>query len=167
MTARERRKLRRTAIHEAGHAVADVYLRNGLHRATIVATDNALGHVASRHLPRDHRVALEVGVPTPAQRRRIEAKATALLAGPAAERRFVGRWDWIGASSDIDDLTDLALNMAEDDTEHGPTRWFAKIQERAVGFVDEHWEEIGCVADALMDRRTLSAPAVRKLVAGD
>ena len=52
---------RATAVHEAGHAVAAVALGRGIIRATIVPTEDTLGQVIRRQLPRKLYEAVEFG----------------------------------------------------------------------------------------------------------
>ncbi len=99
---RNRRDLRVTALHEAGHAVAMYNLptQDPVLQITIVPRGNSLG--ATWHIPRDDASNLT--------RNQMFEEIVALLGGRVAEALFVGDIS-VGASSDIDRATELARDM--------------------------------------------------------
>jgi hypothetical protein len=130
-------QLQRTALHEAGHAVAGAVLRLGLQWVSIVPNEaeDQLGVCAFRS-----RGALEYDEPAPARTpgnaaseaahrawvrhtaRRVQAircrapgQIVATLAGPISERRLVPELPWDDATSagDVEDAHGIASALAE------------------------------------------------------
>ena len=97
-----RKDLRETAIHEAGHAVAMYHLptQDKVLSITIVPRGQSLG--ATWHVPRDDAFNMT--------RTQMFEEIVSLLAGRVAEALFVGDIS-VGASNDIDRATKLAKDM--------------------------------------------------------
>ncbi len=100
---RNRRDLRETAIHEAGHAVAMQALptQDPVMQITIVPRGQSLG--ATWSLPRDDSANMT--------RNQMFEQIVALLGGRVAEDLFLGDIS-VGASNDIQRATKLARDMA-------------------------------------------------------
>ena len=99
---RQRKDLRETAIHEAGHAVAMYNLptQDPVLQITIVPRGQSLG--ATWHIPRDDSFNLT--------RNQMYEQIVGLLGGRVAEALFLGDIS-VGASNDIDRATKLARDM--------------------------------------------------------
>ncbi len=99
---RQRKDLRETAIHEAGHAVAMYHLptQDPVLQITIVPRGQSLG--ATWHIPRDDAFNLT--------RNQMYEEIVGLLGGRVAEALFLGDIS-VGASNDIDRATKLARDM--------------------------------------------------------
>jgi cell division protease FtsH len=99
---RNRRDLRVTAIHEAGHAVAmhSLPTQDPVLQITIVPRGQSLG--ATWHIPRD-----DSSNPT---RNQMYEQIVGLLGGRVAEDLFLGDIS-VGASNDIERATKLARDM--------------------------------------------------------
>ena len=99
---RQRKDLRETAIHEAGHAVAMYHLptQDPVLQITIVPRGRSLG--ATWHIPRDDAFNMT--------RNQMFEEIVALLGGRVAEALFLGDIS-VGASNDIDRATKLARDM--------------------------------------------------------
>ena len=99
---RNRKDLKETAIHEAGHAVAMYHLptQDEVRHITIIPRGNSLG--ATWHLPKDDASSLT--------RNEMYEQIVSLLGGRVAEALFVGDIS-VGASNDIDRATKLAKDM--------------------------------------------------------
>ena len=97
-----RKDLRETAIHEAGHAVAMYHLptQDKVLSITIVPRGQSLG--ATWHVPRDDAFNMT--------RNQMYEEIVSLLAGRVAEALFVGDIS-VGASNDIDRASKLARDM--------------------------------------------------------
>ncbi len=97
-----RRDLKVTAIHEAGHAVATYFLptQDPVRHITIVPRGQSLGSTWS--LPRDDSSNMT--------RNQMYEEIVTLLGGRVAEELFVGDIT-VGASNDIDRATKLAKDM--------------------------------------------------------
>ena len=99
---RQRKDLRETAIHEAGHAVAMYHLptQDPVLQITIVPRGQSLG--ATWHIPRDDSFNMT--------RNQMYEQIVGLLGGRVAEALFLGDIS-VGASNDIDRATKLARDM--------------------------------------------------------
>ena len=99
---RQRRDLKITAIHEAGHAVAMYHLptQDPVLQITVIPRGQSLG--ATWHIPRD-----DAFNPT---RNQMYEEIVSLLGGRVAEALFVGDIS-VGASNDIDRASKLARDM--------------------------------------------------------
>lgn len=99
---RQRKDLKETAIHEAGHAVAMYHLptQDPVLQITIVPRGQSLG--ATWHIPRDDSTNLT--------RNQMYEQIVGLLGGRVAEALFLGDIS-VGASNDIDRATKLARDM--------------------------------------------------------
>ena len=97
-----RRDLKTTAIHEAGHAVAMYRLptQDPVLQITIVPRGNSLG--ATWHIPRDDSANMT--------RNQMYEEIVSLLGGRVAEALYLGDIS-VGASNDIDRATKLAKDM--------------------------------------------------------
>ena len=97
-----RKDLRETAIHEAGHAVAMYHLptQDRVLTITIVPRGRSLG--ATWHVPRDDAANLT--------RNQMFEEIVSLLGGRVAEGLYLGDIS-VGASNDIDRATKLARDM--------------------------------------------------------
>ena len=97
-----RKDLKETAIHEAGHAVAMYHLptQDKVMHITIIPRGRSLG--ATWHIPRDDSSNMT--------RNQMYEEIVSLLAGRVAEALFVGDIS-VGASNDIDRASKLARDM--------------------------------------------------------
>ncbi len=99
---RNRRDLKETAIHEAGHAIASWHLKtqDPVLQITVVPRGRSLG--ATWYVPRDDSQNLT--------RNQMYEQIVSLLGGRVAEALYVGDIS-VGASNDIDRATKLARDM--------------------------------------------------------
>ncbi|MBQ7817965.1 MAG: ATP-dependent zinc metalloprotease FtsH [Oscillospiraceae bacterium] len=99
---RNRRDLKVTALHEAGHAVAMYNLptQDPVLQITIIPRGNSLG--ATWHMPKDDSSNLT--------RNQMYEEIVSLLGGRVAEALFIGDIS-VGASNDINRATKLARDM--------------------------------------------------------
>ena len=97
-----RKDLKETAIHEAGHAIAMYRLptQDPVRHITIIPRGNYLG--ATWHLPKDDSASMT--------RNQMYEEIVSLLGGRVAEALFIGDIS-VGASNDIDRATKLAKDM--------------------------------------------------------
>ena len=99
---KNRKDLKETAIHEAGHAVAMYHLptQDKVLHITIIPRGRSLG--ATWHLPKDDASSMT--------RNEMYEEIVSLLGGRVAEALFVGDIS-VGAANDIDRATKLARDM--------------------------------------------------------
>ncbi len=153
---RRARDLRKTAIHEAGHAVIAQVLEIKPRSASIVGdeTSNTKGRVlttAARWLRPDGEVDGRAEI-------RLHREIMVCLAGVTAERRFTGRNSHVGASHDYAIAADLAIYATTCIEEtNALLKW---LGIRTESLVSRHWRLIEGVADALLATNTLNAAQI-------
>ena len=194
MTDEEKRA---TAVHEAGHALVNIYVKGNdpLHKVTIIPRGRALGVTWS--LPEADRLSYS--------KQYCEAKIAMSFGGRLAEQIVYGE-DHIntGASSDITQATGIAKSMVTEwgmSEVLGPLRYAANEQEVFLGHsvtqrqnmsgetaklidqevrrivtegrdkarevLTEHKDELIMLADALVEYETLSGDEVMALLRGE
>jgi ATP-dependent Zn protease len=169
----KRAQRRRTAYHEAGHAVANQHHDVPFRSITIRSDANSYGHVRvyAHRLTADH-----VYNPSPRVRDHLERLVVCLLAGREAERLVASRYNHLGAGhlrmgkyarlspgSDLDQAIDYAGRVVSLEGEEGRA-YFHWLTQRTRAFVTRRHDEIAAVADALIERETLTADEVRDVV---
>jgi hypothetical protein len=156
----ERRELRATAYHEAGHAVMRLELGRGVTRATVKPEGEALGRV--RHRPSKLDTDYP-GVDWP-YRRWAETEVMTLLAGPEAEEQLIGRRNDVGASSDDAKVLEIAVE-AEGYGEERRDAYLEWLRLKVRDFVAHahFWIQVEAVAAALLERETLTGAEIRQI----
>ena len=154
-----RRELKRTAHHEAGHAVCQI------------ARKIPLDWVGIQPLPpgRDYLTGTEdeftMGIcwGRPRSYGQVQDRwgdlLVSCLAGPVAEMRFIGSSRLTLTSSDREQAN-LYLGASRLDERST----FRDYHDLARLFVDRHWRAIEAVAAALVEHRYLEARDVRRIV---
>ncbi len=184
-----------TAYHEAGHAIAMLYLegpKDPLHKVTIIPRGRALGVTMS--LPGEDKFTYD--------KRYLENQIAMLYGGRLAEEIFLDGQQTSGASNDIERATDLARRMVMQwgMSDLGPINYGEKesqvflgrditskshISEAMAGKVDaavreiidrnfdrckklltKHKKEMELLAQGLLEHETLDAAQVDDLLAG-
>ncbi|MBS0265331.1 MAG: cell division protein FtsH [Planctomycetes bacterium] len=140
-----------TAYHEAGHAVAALFLGRAVQRVSIEPVQMRLG-----------RCELQKGRFKPTQDL-LETEVLILLAGPAAEARHTGRYDWNSAAQDLRDVRRLTQQRA------ASLRQVEKLERRLLDkteYILERpgvWEAVERIASELLEHTTISGRAARHL----
>jgi len=164
LTARER-----AAYHEAGHAVMAVLLRGRLASVTIdsnrkVCKDRgAAGVTAHRKFAGNDFDEIRSGRGA-RKRRLIERAVQVYYAGSVAVSILVGRTDWEGAGKDLEELGDLLWRITlseEEAVAYGRWLW---IRTRNILSGERFWAMVEAVAEALLERETLTAKEVRTIM---
>jgi ATP-dependent Zn protease len=151
-------RLRRVEHHEAGHVAVALRERIAIRDVTIVPGEGYLGLARNRHAPSFFKAA-EHGTLSSA---RAESFVLVCLAGAAAEKRFCGRYDHVGAGADYDVAIDMLTRHAGSIEE--VSVWLKLQAVRVRQVVDIEWETIELIAEALLEWKTLTAFAVRSLL---
>jgi hypothetical protein len=164
VTKRERTKLERTAYHEAGHAVAAYVLHRALGHVSIEPERGSLGHMKTRRFEESFQPDAEVKRGT---RERLEKEIMVCLAGPIAERRFVGRLRQdtiVGASRDFNDAARCADCLCGNSEE--TDAYLAWLSVRATNLIKLawHWRAIQTLAEALLEHRRIGHRKVREII---
>lgn len=163
--------LERVAYHEAGHAVAHIWLGVPFRWASIKPDANSYGRVTGPSPLRrliDKR--LDGDKLTPKEWVRVEKEIVAIYAGSAAEAEYLQRNDLVnldnltglvlGALDDQSINIQIATQLQSDDTEVGDA-WLTYLRLRASSLVRWQWIRIEHVAAQLLKRTTLSAKQVQ------
>lgn len=156
------------AYHEAGHAVADVLVRNPITRASIIADEErgSLGHVANRPYGESFKIDVETTLSLRA-RERLEARIMSALAGDEALRRYLGKdapTGWLGADGDYRAAVDLAEHVSPEPKELGAFLEWLGIRAANLFYLPWHWAAVEAIAAALLEHKVLSGPRVRQIV---
>lgn len=162
---RPSKKLTATAYHEAGHAIVHVRLGLPLKAATIVLNPEheTLGSATSGAKPKTVEPEWDTSKRTVTW---LEKHIIAFLAGPAAEMRFTGRANHVGASRDYHDAVRYASFIHSDREALSAYLRLQGIIAKLYVTSPRWWPAIEAVAAALLKRRTLSGRAVRAIVRG-
>lgn len=156
---RTEQKLKATAYHEAGHAVMLLMLGRSVTRATIRPEGDFLGQVRRRP-PKVDREWHGVDWAT---RRWAETTIMFALAGPEAEERLTGRRDDAGAAQDDETVVEIAEGIeGGDETKDAYLTWL-RLKVRDYVNSQLFWSQVEAVADALLERETLTGAEVRRV----
>jgi ATP-dependent Zn protease len=140
-----------TAYHEAGHAVVALALGRPVHRISILADRERLG-------------TCEFGKPVfrPSEDW-LEREALIALGGLAAEARFSGVYELVGATKDRRYVASLALQRTAD------ARKAVRLERRLLSKTehllaqDANWRAVEGIAAELLRAGTISGRAARHL----
>lgn len=158
------RELLATAIHEAGHAVASVYLGRGFKRVTIVPENDTLGRLHCNPVGDWFRPDIVADART---RTRVEDQAMIAMAGPEAEARHRGWVEAIGlpgAEHDYETVSELMTHAAGSPAEaEAYAEW---LRQRILGFIrnPNWWTTIEWFAEELVSSGTIPGRRATALV---
>ena len=152
--------LQATAYHEAGHAVAAVYYRTRLKRATIIPEGDTTGHCLQ--LPPSLRgIDIE---PTLRLEGLARDRVMVSLAGRAAQLKFWSRGTrFYHARSDYERAVDLLGRFTR--TTEELEAYMKLMVIRARYFIETWWPQISAVAEALLREKTLTGAQVKAITA--
>lgn len=160
---------RRTAYHEAGHAAISILFRLPFRRVTINPnmTAGTDGHVSGGTIPEWICALADDGDiwENPSATSRAIDTISMLKAGHIAERHATKRPDYDGASGDRMQAYDWLVCLASEEPHEellALDRWLDLLTAR---LVKRHWKAIEAVAQALIERQSLSGQEVRRIVA--
>jgi len=152
------KRLLATAYHEAGHAVAARHEGRATKRVTIVPEGDTLGVCSFYPLRETESFAWDAST---RNRIRIERLIISALGGCAAEARFVGRHNLIGAHADWHFAADLSTSQAASDEEADAYLNWLWERTRTIFRLDAWWDLTTGLAEALVEHRTMSATEVK------
>ncbi len=159
MRSSDLKRLKATAHHEAGHAVARWYQGLKFKEASIVpnSDEGTLGHVLSS-LPKWFDPETD---DTARVRLRAEKEIISCFAGQIAEQMFRGHRPRYGAHSDNQSAMNLGLYFASGETLEAFLH-FLFLSSRDL--VSRRWREIEWVAPELINGRRLTYEGVREVI---
>ena len=153
-----------TAYHEAGHAVVALAQRLRVEGVTIKPSKGNHGH-ATTSLDELKGVLMNGEVAGRRLRNQIEKHMRQSLAGSMSQRRFRSSSYRSHHSRDDDEFVADLSGYLGLPPEEANVR-IAQVGDETECLVKEHWPEIVAVATALLERETLSAPELRRIVSG-
>ena len=144
--------------HEAGHAVAACFTRMRFKQVTILPDKDSLGK-CSLTLWKDFRPDVEM-----AHRLnpRVRAYTFVALAGVTAEEKSAGHFPRFGFEDDQNLAYSLISKVVGSFEEEQAYVDFMRQQTK--NLIEANWEAAQAVAQALLERKTLRYPEVRRLI---
>jgi ATP-dependent Zn protease len=161
---RSERERQATAYHEAGHAVVSVDVGLSV-KYVAIHLDLVEGNAGVCQGGKSPSWAQPEIDATGRTRRWIEQVIMVLLAGGEAERRFVGRRNHKGASSDYQKAVDIGSYICNGDMEETQAylAWLA-VRTRNLLAREDIWAAVKAVALALLVRSELSGREVKRII---
>ena len=156
------KKLKATAYHEAGHAVAAYNCRIAFTEVSIIPNDDTNGRITFRKSPKSFQPDLCMNTRT---RLRIENNAIVDFAGGKAEHKFRhSRFPTRGASADFDNTVQLILYYCGSEREADAyIKWLSVRAEYLVG-VRENWAAIEALASELLIHQKIGSRRARQII---
>ena len=156
MTRKERR-LQLIAYHEAGHAVAAVFLHQRIRDVTIRESRNYSGRCRLANKRRrdstdEAFAAIKI---------RYAGELALKRLAPRSSRQWHVSSGPFGGDRDRDVIIDLALTQTDVAGVPLLLKW---LEHETENLVDARWEKICAVAEALLNRKTLSGDEVREII---
>jgi len=150
-----------TAIHEAGHAVMSVMLHRAIEFVTVVESDDYSGLCQNKETNLD-----EYSMEFDSYRRKIRREIMILFAGYIAigNHELPINWQEAEIESDFNKVFDLVMRVSG--TEEHTGKFFYKYWSKTVELINQPLiqQQIKAVADALMEKKTLSGDEVRQII---
>jgi hypothetical protein len=169
MTKREFLKLKKTAYHEAGHAVAAFAMSKRFKKVSIIPNpeDNSQGRFSGYGL--ESKVFREFDEGARSRdfdrggrlRHEVEAQIIICFAGPVAAAQLTGRFSHISASKDYNDAVFCAGYVTRDQETEAYLKW---LFERTKIILSHRWDAVELLADELINRREIGYKAARKII---
>lgn len=141
-----------TAYHEAGHTVLAVLHESEIEEVTIVASEDAEGHVKRFSLMKE---SVQYG-DSMKDRDTVEKDIMIFLAGALAERRVVAELDPQTAAWDYHHVHDAVTYMTGSNKESEAYLEWLTIRTNQT--LDRLWPHVEAIATLLLERQTLSGP---------
>jgi ATP-dependent Zn protease len=163
MRARELQGLRATAYHEAGHAVAAWHVHLRFRRISIVpnGAEGTLGKVVLAGLRVTESDLYDMA---PRTRDLFERRIIVSLAGEEAERLVSGRISRHSGSRDREHVAELLFQMIASDEEASSYLKWLSARTRTLIRAEQNRPLLDALANALLERRTLTGTTVRALL---
>lgn len=157
-----RKKIERTAYHEAGHAVASYYLHIAFTYATIIPEEDSSGHVLhpqsifKKFEPEWDNSLKAVD--------RAERIIIVSLAGEASERRFANRYDRKGSGEDWHHAVNLASYFAGNEEVLRAYVNYLWTRAKTLFNAPWLWAAVEAVAKELLVRKKMGTQLTRRII---
>ncbi len=155
----DRRSLRLTAYHEAGHAVMAQLCGRRVTEVEIIGDEEHSGTVQWRRFAEEHPAEDDAGIPTAP----IERRLLCVAAGMVAEAMISGKNSWNESSDELDEAVRLAMRVVGDCERVLP--FLEVVREHTEDLLRRHWPAVESLAGELIRRRRMSGEEVRRLLA--
>lgn len=151
--------IKRTAYHEAGHAVMAYNLRLRIRHATIIPEEEYLGRVKHSAGGSIHPE-WESG---PTTRTEIERRAIVALSGNVAEYLLTGRRYMVGSEGDYQTVVNLLSYLAgpEETGKYIEWLWY---RTKGILAIDYWWLAIQRLAEELLKHHYLKSKRIREII---
>ena len=162
MDAKEKKELS-TAYHEAGHAVAAIFLRYARKpRKVTIIPSSAEGYLGlCSHSGYSGSVDFENGYFSPLQTLQIYDHVVTCYAGPCAEKKFTGKKNYNEAESDFYNSNTLLMRLSDGEVLTALSKYLFACAEN---IVNVRWKEITLIAERLYAVKTLQRKELYQLV---
>ncbi len=151
----DQRQQKETAYHEAGHAVACYVLNHPCEKADIIQGEGYLGRLYMKAIPEDLKDKLrEQENLSPCEENLLYNHIIIRFAGCASAYHFTGKPNWEGCSTDLIQASLLIPHLDRSRKEY---------KEKAKELIDSNWKNVEAVAQALLEKQTLTAQQVHEI----
>ena len=154
MSDRSFQRRRRTAYHEAGHALAAWKLKIPFKRVSVVAADKTWHVLYPALLSGSDWDSIP-----PRARDRLERRMIVGLAGGEAERLISGRYNHRGARSDYRNVWDIVSRLAGSIEEASAYSMWLSLRARNLIRAPQHRPSLDALAAALMAQSKIDGVA--------
>jgi hypothetical protein len=163
MTKREQEKLKKTAYHEAGHAVANFATGKRFTKVSVIPIpeDGSLGRVSGTGWQSKLNPELD-DTEQPRLRRMVEREIITLLAGVVAEAKLTGRYNHIGASKDYHKAVSYASYVTDSTRE--TEAYIEWLFEKTKNILSRRWGAVELLTEELVRQQEIGYLATRKII---
>lgn len=153
-------KIEATSYHEAGHAVTAYLLQIPMWNVSIEADKDYLGYVLLKY-PKWFQPDIDNDTRT---HNFIKKRIMVALAGREAEKIFTGRYNNVGAESDLGKVRELAMRIISDPKEiEAYIKWLRLSTQNFIK-VPYRWYLIETLAKELVNKKHLKRKEVKELI---
>lgn len=164
LTKPELRRLKQTAYHEAGHAVAAYVMHRRFTSVSIIPEedDDSYGRCSMGKWLSNLNPEWDTGNKV---RNLVEREAMIYMAGAQAVARLTGRINWVGFGYDKVKAINIINRLCDDEKELGAYfRWLWERTRIWVKF-SLHWAMIEALSEALMEQPIIGERKARAVIA--
>lgn len=153
-------KIKATAYHEAGHAIAAYTLQIPMWDISIEADKDYLGYLLLKY-PKWFQPDIDYDSRTSDF---VKKRIMVALAGREAEKIITGRYNNIGAESDLNTVREFAMRIISDPKEIEAYIKWLRLSTINLLKVPYRWKLIETLAEELLQRKHLKRKEVREVI---
>ncbi len=153
--------IKKTAYHEAGHAVAYCIFGIPFKSVTIQGDEDTYGHVVRDRYPEDFNPDIDSGNTA---RKLMEKYVMAGIAGQVAEKLVSKNYNWQGAGSDYHKVVDLASYFTGSNKQL--EKFIEEMRQKTTSLLKQkkNLMALHAVAKELLKNKTLSSRNVKEII---